>query len=295
MQPRRRRDDLLGQLLRGGAASIAIHLLQRLRQRRRLLAVGAEGDDDDLANRRGGRLRAFVREERILDHRHHAFRPRRDEPGELRVEEPVGDLDAVESRLVEQLRDVAGGVVLEVQVRAHAEHVDVAHDRAVGVVAENLGNLDDLAPPVGHAGLVDEQVDGRGHLRPDGLVGEVDRGHHHHRLQAGERVTGGVGVNGRHRPVVAGVHRLQHIQGLAAADLADDDPVGAHAEAVANQLADRQLALPLHVGRAVLERDHVWVLDLELGRVLDRDDALHFGDVRREDVQCGGLAGAGAA
>src|SRR5207302_5801042 len=116
VQPRRRRNDLLGQLLRGGAASIAIHLLQRLRQRRRLLAVGAEGDDDDLANRRGGRLRAFVREERILDHRHHAFRPRRDEPGELRVEEPVGGLDAVESRLVEQLRDVAGGVVLEVQV-----------------------------------------------------------------------------------------------------------------------------------------------------------------------------------
>ncbi len=34
-------------------------------------------------------------------------------------------------------------------------------------------------------------------------------------------------------PVVAGVHRLQHVEGLAGAHFAHDDPVGAHAQGVA--------------------------------------------------------------
>ena len=39
----------------------------------------------------------------------------------------------------------------------------------------------------------------------------------------------------------------------AAAALADDDPVGAHAQGVAHQLADRDRALALDVGRARLQ------------------------------------------
>ena len=51
---------------------------------------------------------------------------------------------------------------------------------------------------------------------------------------------GRVGVHGRQRAVVAGVHRLQHVERLGAADLADDDPVGPHAQRVAHQVADRR-------------------------------------------------------
>ena len=65
-----------------------------------------------------------------------------------------------------------------------------------------------------------------------------------------ERVAGRVGVQRRQRAVVAGVHRLEHVERLGAADLADDDAVGPHAQRVAHQVADRDLALALDVRRA---------------------------------------------
>ena len=60
---------------------------------------------------------------------------------------------------------------------------------------------------------------------------EVEAGHQHQGLEAGQRVTGAVGVDRGERAVVAGVHGLEHVEGLAATALADDDAVGAHAEA----------------------------------------------------------------
>ena len=94
---------------------------------------------------------------------------------------------------------------------------------------------------------------------------------------------------------MARVHRLEHVQRLRAADLADDDAVGAHAQGVADELADADLALALDVRRARLERDHVLLLELELGRVLDRDDALVVRDEGGERVQRRRLTGAGTA
>ena len=104
-----------------------------------------------------------------------------------------------------------------------------------------------------------------------------------------------VGVDGADRAVVAGVHRLQHVERGGVADLADDDAVGAHAQGVADQVADRDLALALDVRRAGLEPHHVVLVELELGGVLDGDDALVVGDERRQHVERRGLAGAGAA
>ena len=56
------------------------------------------------------------------------------------------------------------------------------------------------------------------------------------------------------RALVAGVHGLEHVERLAAADLADDDPVGSHAQRVAHQVADGDLALALDVGRTASSR-----------------------------------------
>ncbi len=61
-------------------------------------------------------------------------------------------------------------------------------------------------------------------------IGKSMPGHQHHALDTGDRVAGSVGVAGGHRPVMAGVHRLQHVQRLGAAGLADDDPIRSHAE-----------------------------------------------------------------
>ena len=89
-----------------------------------------------------------------------------------------------------------------------------------------------------------------------------------------ERVARRVGVDGRQRAVVAGVHRLQHVERLGAAHFADDDAIGPHAQAVAHQVALRDFAAPFDVGRARFQSHDVRLLQLQLGRVLDRDDAL---------------------
>jgi len=71
--------------------------------------------------------------------------------------------------------------------------------------------------------------------------------------------------------------------------------VGPHAERVAYELADLDLACAFDVRRARLERDHVVLLELELGGVLDRDDALVGRDERAHRVERCRLAGAGTA
>ena len=81
------------------------------------------------------------------------------------------------------------------------------------------------------------------------------------------------------------VHGLEHVQGLAGAHLADDDAVGPHAQAVAHQVALGDLALLLDVGRPGLQAHDVRLLELQLGRVLDGDDALMGRDEAGEDVQ----------
>ena len=111
----------------------------------------------------------------------------------------------------------------------------------------------------------------------------------------GQRVAGRVGVERGERAVVAGVHGLEHVQHLVAADLADDDAVGAHTQGVAHQVARRDLALAFDVRRARLQAHDVRLLELELGRVLDGDDALVGRDEARQDVEQRRLARAGAA
>ena len=99
-------------------------------------------------------------------------------------------------------------------------------------------------------------------------------------------------MDGGHAAVVASVHRLQDLQRFCTAGLSDEDPIGPHAKAVSEQLANVQLTAALHVRRAVFEANHVWMLELELGRVLDCYDALGSRDERTEHVQRGRLAGA---
>ena len=127
------------------------------------------------------------------------------------------------------------------------EDEHVLHDDDVAFHALDLGDVDDLAGPVLEPALLDDQVDRRGDLLADGADRQVDAGHEDHRLEPRQHVARAVGVAGRHRAVVAGVHGLEHVQRLAGAALPDDDPVGPHAERVADELADRDRALALDV------------------------------------------------
>ena len=132
-------------------------------------------------------------------------------------------------------------------------------------------------------------------LLPDGSLGQLDPAHHHHGLETAEQLARGVGVHRGHRTGVTGVHGLEHVERLRATALTDDDAVGPHTQRVADEVADADLAAPLGVGGPGLEGDDVGPLDLELGRLLDRDEALAVGDEVGQDVQHRGLPGAGAA
>ena len=91
-------------------------------------------------------------------------------------------------------------------------------------------------------------------------------------------------MHGRQRSVVAGVHRLQHVERFLAADLADDDAVGAHTQGVDDELPLADRALAFHVGRARLEPRHVLLAELEFGRVLDRDDPLVAREMKQDST-----------
>ena len=94
---------------------------------------------------------------------------------------------------------------------------------------------------------------------------------------------------------MAGIHRLQQVERLGSAHLADDDALGPHAQAVAHKIAHRDLALALEVRRPRFEPDRVRLLQLQFGRVLAGDDALVVVDVAGEAIEQRGLARAGAA
>ena len=182
-----------------------------------------------------------------------------------------------------------------VDAHAEVEQEDVLEGDDVALHALHLGDVGDAAGAVAQAGEVHDEVEGRGHLLADGPHRQVEAGHQGHGLDAGQRVARGVGVDGGDRAVVAGVHGLEHVEGLAGAALADHDAVGAHTQGVADQVADGDLTLALDVRRAGLEGQHVLLVELELLGVLDGDDALVVGDERRQHVERRRLTGAGTA
>jgi hypothetical protein len=94
---------------------------------------------------------------------------------------------------------------------------------------------------------------------------------------------------------VAGVHGLQHVEGLAATALADDDPIGPHTQGVAHQIADGHLALALDVRWTRFQNTTCsWrsCSSLESSMVTMRSSS---GIKRRQDIQEGRLAGVGPA
>ena len=76
-----------------------------------------------------------------------------------------------------------------------------------------------------------------------------------------------------HGAVVAGVHRLKHVQGFRTAHLADDDAIRPHAQAVPEQGPLGDFAAAFDVRRARFQTDDVLSLELQLRGVFDRDHA----------------------
>ena len=106
---------------------------------------------------------------------------------------------------------------------------------------------------------------------------------------------GRVGVQRGQRAFVAGVHGLQHVERFRSAAFADDDPLGTHTQGVLHQVGGRDRALAFDVRRARFQPHDVLLLELQFGRVFDRDDALVVRNEARQRVEQRRFAGAGAA
>jgi len=138
-------------------------------------------------------------------------------------------------------------------------------------------------------------LNGRRQLLSQRAFGQVGRTHRNHGLDTRQRVTRGVSVYRRQRPVVPGVHRLQHVQSFFATDLSNDDTVGAHTKGIDHELPLADGALAFHVGRTRLQPRHVLLMKLKLGRILDRDNPLAVRDEAGEHIEKRRLSGAGAS
>ena len=93
---------------------------------------------------------------------------------------------------------------------------------------------------------------------------------------------------------MAGIHRLEHVQRLAATHLADHDPVGTHAQGIADKIPDRHGPSAFDIGRSGFEGYNMFLPQLQFGSVFDRHDSLIRRNKRRQYVQRGGFSGAGS-
>ena len=137
--------------------------------------------------------------------------------------------------------------------RARLRDEQILDRTTSGLHPQDLRHVRDDRDAVDEPRSLTDDVEGACDLLADRAQRQVDAGHQDEHLEAGERVARRVRVDRRQRAVVARVHRLEHVERLRAANLADDDAVGPHAQCVAHEVADADLALALDVRRARLE------------------------------------------
>ena len=93
---------------------------------------------------------------------------------------------------------------------------------------------------------------------------------------------------------MAGVERLKEVEGLAAPDFTDEDPVRAEPERSLEQFPNGD-ARKARLFAASLQPDHVVLSHLNFRSVLDDDDALLGADELGKNIEQGGFAGPGSA
>src|SRR5690348_3840211 len=89
---------------------------------------------------------------------------------------------------------------------------------------------------------------------------------------------------------MSGVHGLKHVERLTTATFTNDYAVGPHTQGVDHQLADGYPALALDIRGPGLERNHMCLLELQLGSIFDRHNSFVFGDESAENVERCGLS-----
>ena len=146
--------------------------------------------------------------------------------------------------------------------------------RASTIASGDAGRLDDLdhAAPARRIPLaVRDEVDGCRDRGQHEAGVDVASGQQRQRRELGERLARGVRVD-RRRSRYAGVQGEEQVERLGVAHLADDEPVGPHAQRFLHEPAQRDLAGALEARLPALQRDEIGRVDGELEGLLDRDD-----------------------
>src|SRR5687767_7931702 len=143
----------------------------------------------------------------------------------------------------------ASGFVLAFDLK----HQEVLGDDDVAFAADDFGDVRDAARTVAKAFRLNDDVDRTDDHFADRLRGQVVAAHGDQRLDTGEALAGRVGVDRAHRPVMARVHGLQQVERLGTTHFAHDDAFRPHTQTVAYEVAHRDLAVSLEIGRARLE------------------------------------------
>src|SRR5690606_21117399 len=123
-----------------------------------------------------------------------------------------------------------------------------------------FGDVRDASRAVAQAGGLYDDVDRAHDDFADGALRKRKPPHGDHRFYAVEAFARTVGVDGSHRSVMTRVHRLQQVEHLRSANLAHDDALGAHAQAVLDEVTHRDLAFALEIGWPRLEAHHMRLL-----------------------------------
>src|SRR6202171_6266790 len=200
-----------------------------------------------------------------------------------------------EPRLADSGRAVLADDVAVLILAEEIVDEQILRNDDVAFHAHHFGDVGDAPRAVAQARGLHDDVDRGYHHLADGTRGQLEAAHRDHRFKTRERLARAVRMQRAHRAVVAGVHRLQKVECLGSAYLADDDALGPHTQAVAHEIAHLHFALALEVGRTRLETHHMRLLRLQFCRVLAGDDALVVIDIAGKAVQERRLARAGAA
>ena len=160
----------------------------------------------------------------------------------------------------------------------------VLHGDDLALHADDLGHVGDAADAVAHALDLHDQVDGATICVRIALAGRLAGGHPDHVLEAGERIARVLAWTVDIEPSWPVFIACSMSKASAPRTSPTMMRSGRMRSALLHELALRDLALALDVGRAGLQPHDMRLLQLQLGRVLDRDDALARVDQLRHRV-----------
>src|SRR6185437_6384368 len=133
-----------------------------------------------------------------------------------------GPIDAgIDEALLETGARAAAAIVAhELAAHALAFHLEVEHvieRRHIAFHATHIGDLRHPSLAVALTLDLHDEIHRTDNLGEDRAGGQTHVAHLHHVLDAGQGIARVVGMDGGHAAVVAGVHRLEHVERLRAA------------------------------------------------------------------------------